>query len=255
MRPLLVALTAVVFSVQAFGATPPPPNAQQQAAINACRAQGLAPPSDAFNQCIAKQLGGPSAPPGAAPPAPTAAFNACQSQGLKVGSDAFNACVKAYDANAAKKPSAPPSAAQQGAIAACKAKGFVENTPDYQECLKGTTVSGGTAEQQAWENACAASGIARRTDAFKACVTAASAAASIAGWNGEQLAAYDACKSAGNAFPSAAFAACLSKVLTKLIPSTAKAAAKDAQATILACQAKRLLGAALQQCVKDGLGS
>ncbi|MES1247118.1 MAG: hypothetical protein ABUS54_05540 [Actinomycetota bacterium] len=245
---------------------PPPPTAQQQAAIDACKAQGFARGSDAFNQCIAKLLGGPGQPPGPAPtqgpppsqpgPPPTPSFKACQAQGLKVGSDAFNACVKAADAAKGQKPNqyAP---GQQAAVAACKAKGLAENTPSFQSCLKAGSPTGPapSAADQAALDGCKASGLAERTDAFKACVAAAAAAASVAGWNGEQLAAFNSCKAAGIAFPSAAFAACLSKVLTKLLPDKGTAAQKDVQATVLACQAKKLLGAALQQCVRDGLKS
>jgi hypothetical protein len=270
LRALLLALLAccvLVAAAAAAGPPPgPPPTPQQQAALDACKGQGLKPPGDAFNQCIAQHLGGPKPPPGGPPqggppqggppPGPTAAFSSCQAQGLKVGSDAFNACVKAFDQAAAQKPNGKAPPGMQAAVAACKAKGVAENTTAFQDCLKDETSTGPTphASDQAAIDGCKASGIPQRTDAFRACVLAASAAASISGWTGEQVAAYNVCKSARNPFPSTAFAACLSKVLTKLIPDQPKAAQKEVAGVLADCQQQKLVGAAFQKCVRDRLG-
>lgn len=241
-----LAFAVALLAVAPAGAqtlTPPPPTqAQVQAAQAACTAQGLTPATDAFRQCVGKQLakalgGGPAPPSGnAPPPGAQAAAAACTAKGLTAGSDAFNACAKAYDAAAA---------------AAAAAAQHPSSSP--KPTSTGPAIS---ASDQAAIDGCKASGVAPRTDAFKACVAAASAAASIAGWNGEQLAAVNVCKAEGNAFPSAGFAACLSRVLTKLLPNkSAGSAVKDVAAAQAECLKKKLIGpTALIDCVKAAIG-
>lgn len=245
IRASWLAFAVALLAASPAGAQPTPPTPQQtQAAETACKAQGLTLGTDPFRQCVGKQLagapsGGPTPPTGnAPPPGAQGAAAACTAKGLTAGTDAFNACAKAYDAAAAaaaaaaKHPSSPPPGTQTST---------------------GPAIS---ASDQAAIDGCKASGVAPRTDAFKSCVAAASAAASVAGWNGEQLAAVNVCKAEGNAFPSAAFAACLSRVLTKLLPDkNAGSAVKDVAAAQAACLAKKLVGpTALIDCVKAAIG-
>lgn len=222
-----------------------------QAAIDACKAKGIAGGTPAFNQCVQGQLNAnaPALPPEAV---------ACQAQGLKIGTDAFNACVKAASAKNGQKPSPSGTDAQKAAVAACKAKGLVDNTTDFQDCLKDlTSVTGPmNAQAKAADAGCAASGVKRGTDAFKACVLAASQAAAVAGFTGEQMAAYNVCKAQGLPPASNAFAQCLSKVLTKVIPDKGKVATGELGKVVAGCNAQHpKTAAALQQCVRNGLGS
>jgi hypothetical protein len=146
----------------------------------------------------------------------------------------------------------------RAAAAACTAKGLVENTADFQDCLKELTAVTGpmNAQAKAADAGCAASGVKRGTDAFRACVKAASVAAAVAGFTGEQMAAYNVCKSQDLPAGIAAFAQCLSKVLTKVIPDKGKAATGELGKVVAACNAKHpKTAAALQACVRDGLGS
>jgi len=256
LRSALVLTFVCVLAVPAVAtarpAADPPPGLQ--AAIDACKAKGVAGGTPAFNQCVQGQLNAgqpsqPSLPPSA---------QACQAQGLKIGTDAFNACVKAADAKNGQKPSQPGTDAQKAAVAACKAKGLVDNTPDFQDCLKDLTAVTGpmNAQAKAVDAGCAASGAKRGTDAFRACIAAATQAAAIAGFTGEQMAAYNVCKAQGLAMASNAFAQCLSKMLTKVIPDKGKAATGELDKVVAACNAKHpKTAAALQQCVRDGLGS
>src|SRR6266849_744388 len=71
------------------------PNAQQQAAIDACKAKGVKPGTDAFQKCLTDQLGangGGSSKP--LTPQQQAAIDACKAKGFAVNSDDFMQCIK-----------------------------------------------------------------------------------------------------------------------------------------------------------------
>lgn len=120
MRLLLVPLAAALLAVPALADNPAPaPTAQQQAAIDACKAQGLAPGTYDFNACVNKILN-----PGATPPSPALqVLIACRSAGK-----ALPACIS--------KAAVPQAVKQQirAAVMACRAQKLAG--ADLRACLK-----------------------------------------------------------------------------------------------------------------------
>lgn len=119
MRLLLVALAAALLAVPALADNPAPPTAQQEAAIESCKAQGLAPGTYDFNACVNKILN-----PGATTPSPALlVLFACRRAGM-----ALPACVsKAQVAQSVKRQI-------RNAVTTCRAQRAVG--ADLRACLK-----------------------------------------------------------------------------------------------------------------------
>ena len=138
----------------------------QQAAIAACKGQGLVENTDPYMNCIKDQTGVTAIP---TDPTAAAAFKACDASGLNSKGAAFQACVKSETS----KPTLNLTAKQKPAYDACAAKGFVYPSLGFTKCFATEGLPQTSAVTQAQINAAIAACNGKNLKNTSACVQAA----------------------------------------------------------------------------------
>jgi hypothetical protein len=112
----------------------PTTTAAQQAAINACKGQGLAVNTPGYQDCIKQQT--LSAPVATTPQLQTA-FDACTAKGVGSNTTGFNQCV----GSEMSKPVLNLTPAQKTDYDACAARGLVFGTSAFTSCFSTVVTS------------------------------------------------------------------------------------------------------------------